>query len=453
MALLSTEQADIEKALSAALRDISHTNPFRLKAGLRILLTTNIETFESVCSPSVQKDLKVFKELLTHPETLAPHSSQENITEILNFIKHYALSNLHLLDSRTAILPNTVMVQKSIMEGERLKSVVHSSALRNVVMSAHYFDLLEKKFSEEGIPKERIESMVKDAKIYTHELHKAVLEGNISKVLKCVSVHGVDVNFPNEQGMTPLHVAVQEGLTETVKILLTVPLIKLNTVNNNGWTPLHIAARLGFSDIAEALLAIPSIDPNVVNSDGWSALHWAAWHGFTETVTVLLAVPQINLNLKDRHDTSPLHLAARNGHPDIISVLLSAMSIDINILDDERHTPLHLATIYNHEAAVNVLLKDARIEVNFADMDGLTSLHWAARNGHVEILHDLLTHRHINADCLDNNSMTPLEWAIRNAHAPLIKILKPYTSKNKASYSFLHKLLKIFRSISKHKNN
>ncbi|HRA42079.1 MAG TPA: ankyrin repeat domain-containing protein [Gammaproteobacteria bacterium] len=447
MAILPAEQAEIEKTLSNALRDISHANPFRLKAGLRILTTTNIETFQNVCSPAVQEDLKVFKKLLTNPETLAPKStlSESNKADTLSFIKHYILSNLHLLDSRTAILPNTFMVQKSIMEGEHLKSVVHSSALRNVIMSAHYFDSLEKKFSEEGISKERIEPMVKNAKIYTHELHKAVLEGNISRLLKCVAVHGVDINFPNEQGMTPLHIAVQEGLTETVKILLTVPLIKLTAINNNGWTPLHIAARLGFSDIADALLTMPTIDPNAVNSDGWSALHWAAWHGFTETVTVLLAAPGINLNLKDRNDTSPLHLAARNGDPDVISVLLSAQGIDLNILDNEQHTPLHLAAIYNHEAAIKVLLKDAHIEVNLADMDGLTPLHWAARNGHLEILNDMLVHPDIIVDCMDNNFMIPMEWATRNGHISITKILKPYTTKHTAIYSFFNKLLMILR--------
>lgn len=443
MAILPAEQTDIEKAISDALSDISHTNAYRLKAGLRILMTTNIETFENICSPGVQQDLNKFKKLLTNPEMLAPNStkSEGNKLDTLQFIKQYTLDNLHLLDTRTSILPNTVMVQKSIMEGERLKSVVHSSALRNVVMSAHYFDDLEKKFLAEGIPKDRIEPMVQNAKVYTHELHKAVLEGNITNVLKCVSVHGVDVNFPNEQGMTPLHVAVRDGLTETVKILLTVPPIKINIVSNNGWTPLHMAARLGFSDIASALLAMPNIDPNAVNSDGWSALHWAAWHGFTETVTVLLAKPEIKVNLKDRNDTTPLHLAARNGHPDVISVLLSVPSIQVNILDNEQHTPLHLATIYNHENAVKVLLRHYDIAVNLNDMDGLTPLHWAARNGNIEILNALLLHPGIVIDSLDNNFMTPLEWALRNGHIPVIKILKPYTRQNNPRFPFLNKLL------------
>jgi ankyrin repeat protein len=423
MAMLPAEKVDIEKTITKALQDVSHANSFRLKAGLRILMTTNLETFENICSPTVQKDLTIFKKLLSNPETLAPNSTQseENKTDTLNFIKHYTLRHLHLLDSRTSILPNTFMVQKSIMEGERLKSVVHSSSLRNVVMNAHYFDSLEKKMSAEGIAKDQLESMINLAKTYTYKLHKAVLEGNISMVLKCVSIHGVDVNFPNEQGMTPLHVAVRDGLTETVKILLTVPDINVNRVSNNGWTPLHIAARLGHADIADALLTMPSIDPNLVNSDGWSALHWAAWHGCTEVVTVLLAVPSIKINPIDGNNTSPLHLAARNGHADIISILVSLPEILVNALDNEQRTALHLATIYNHEAAVIALLHSQQIDVNLADRDNLTPLQWAARNGQVEILNVLLARPDTVLGNMDGHFMIPNS---------IIKILKQHPKAN-----------------------
>lgn len=436
MAILLTEKADIEKTINSALQDVSHANSFRLKAGLRILMTTNIDTFENICSPPVQEDLMIFKKLLSNPETLAPSSTQsgENKNDALNFIKHYTLRHLHLLDARTSILPNTSMIQKSIMEGERLKSVVHSSALRNVVMNAHYFDSLEKKMSAEGIAKDQLEAMVNLAKTYTYKLHKAVLEGNISMVLKCVSIHGVDVNFPNEQGMTPLHVAVRDGLTETVKILLTVPDINVNRVSNNGWTPLHMAARLGHADIADALLTMPAIDPNLVNSDGWSALHWAAWHGFTEVVTVLLAAPNIKINPIDSNNTTPLHLAARNGHADIISVLLSLPEILVNTVDNEQRTPLHLATIYNHEAAVNALLRSEQIDVNLVDRDDLSALQWAARNGQVEILDALLARPNIVLGNMDGHFMIPNS---------ILKILKEHPKANK-DVSIISRLKTLF---------
>ena len=448
MAMTAADQKTIEQEINRALRDLSRTNPFRLKAGLRILMTTDLATFEKVCSTTVQQDLADFKKLITHPQGFISLSteSQTDIEEALKFIKQYTLNHFHLLDNRTAILPNTHMVKQSIMEGERLKSVVHASALRNIVTNAHYVDSLEKKFKEEGVPLEEIEHRLNKIITAIQELHKAVLEGNISQILKSLAIQDVDINYPNEQGMTPLHLATREGLTETVKLLLTVPNIRVNLVSNNGWTPLHIAARMGHADIVDALLTLPTIDPNVVNSDGWSALHWAAWHGFTDTVTVLLTAHGIKVNIADKNETTPLHLAARNGHANVITILISAVNNEPNLIDDERRSPLHLATIYNHEEAVAALLLSPKIEVNLADVDGLTALHWAARNGHMGILNRLLAHRGVLTDVLDNNGVSPLEWAIRNHHTAVIDLLQPYYANKQRKVSLLMKIFNLFKN-------
>jgi ankyrin repeat protein len=446
MPIHSTEQTEIERYITKALSDVSKTNAVRLKPGLRVLMTTNFQTFQTVCSEAVQEALKDFKKILSHPETLAPLScnTESDREDTLQFIKQFTLNNLNLLDDRTSILPNTFMVKKSIMEGERLKSVIHASALKNVITNAHYVDTLEKKFKAEGATPEQCSALAEKAIQSTHQLHKAVLEGNISTILKCLSVHGVDVNYPDEQGMTPLHLAVREELTETVKLLLTEPNININIVNNNGWTPLHIAARAGFADIVDALLTMSNIDPNSVNSDGWTALHWAAWQGSTDVVTVLLAAQNININQTDKTGMTPLHWAARNGHPDIITVLLSIPTILVNPQENEKRTPLHLAAMFSHEAAVLALLKSPKIELNLADMDGLTPLHWAARNGEEGILKALLAKKDIISDVLDNNSMTPLDWAKRNGHAAIIRLLSP-TPKQIRRLNFWESLLHLFK--------
>ncbi len=225
MAFIASEQAEIESIIINALRDVSRANPYSLKAGLRILMTTDLQTFVSVCSTEVQQKLSDFITLLENPATIAPQStkSEADRNEVAQFIKQVTLKNLHLLDNRTAILPNTYMVQKSIMEGERLKSVVHTSALRNIVTNANYFEMLEKKFKDEGKSADQIHVMIKKAVQSTENLHKAVREGNISEVLVSLAVHGVDINYPDELGLTPIHIATRAGLTETFKLLLTVP--------------------------------------------------------------------------------------------------------------------------------------------------------------------------------------------------------------------------------------
>lgn len=442
MPINPTKQTEIERTITKALSDVSKTNAVRLKSGLRVLMTTNFQTFETVCSDAVQEALKDFKVLLSLASSAEGSESERE--ETIQFIKQFTLNNLNLLDDRTSILPNTFMVKKSIMEGERLKSVIHASALKNVITNAHYVDALEKKFKAEGATPEQSSERAEKAIQSTRELHKAVLEGNISKILQCLSVHGVDVNYPDEQGMTPLHIAARDGLTETVKLLLTVPNININAINNNGWSPLHIAARAGFADIVDALLTMSNIDPNSVNSDGWTALHWAAWQGSTDVVTVLLAAHHINVNQTDKTGMTPLHWAARNGHPDIISVLLSVPSILVNPVENEKRTPLHLAAMFNHESAVLALLRAKGIELNLADMDGLTPLHWAARNGQEGILKALLAKKDIMIDVLDNNSMTPLDWARRNAHTTIIRLLSP-TQKQSRPPNFWESLLHFFK--------
>jgi ankyrin repeat protein len=426
MSILSSEKTAIEQAIHQALRDVSRPNPNRLKAGLRILLTTDLNTFETVCSKTVQNELSDFNRFLKNPEILAPLSCREesSIQEVVSFIKQYILDNLQQLDNRTAILLNTFMVQKSIVEGEHLKSVIHSSALHNVVTQANHFDSLRKQLQENRVSAEKIEKIVANAVRYTKDLHQAVLEGNISDILQCLSHHGVDINLPDEQGMTVLHVAAREGLIEITKLLLTVPNIRLNPVSNNGWTPLHVAARSGYADIVDALLAMPNINPNMVNSDGWSALHWAAWHGFPETVTVLLAAEDININLPDKNQTTPLHLAARNGHSDVTRLLLSRREIEINVSDNEQRTALHLVAMYNHESAARVLLSSNFLELNCKDIDGLTSLHWAARHGYMHILKALLAHPDISIKERDNSGLTPLDWALRNGHQTALLCLE-----------------------------
>ena len=50
MAITTEERIIIEQFLSRALRDVSRPNPYHLKAGIRILLATDIKTFEQICS-------------------------------------------------------------------------------------------------------------------------------------------------------------------------------------------------------------------------------------------------------------------------------------------------------------------------------------------------------------------------------------------------------------------
>lgn len=421
------EQEAIETTLKRLLTDLSKTNAVRVKAALRILMTTDQTTFENICSLSTQEELKDFVALLKHPETIAPKtaSTPSGLEAVVKFIKDYTLTHLFFIDYRTSILPNTYMVTKSLLEGERLKSVIYASALRNVVSATHFVDSIEKHFRNEGLSGPALNEAIKRATEATANLHNFVIEGNIIAVERELKVPGIDVNHPNPEGLPLLHLATREGHTDIVALLLNVPGIKINMGSNSGWTALQLAARLGELQIVELLVHNKDCNVNIANSDGWTALHWAAWHGHTEIVIVLLEVPNIQINPRDKTKTTPLHWAARNGNGDIVSVFLAHKETEVNPQDNEQRTPLHYAVQYDHSSATAAFLLSPNIDVNIQDMDGLTPLHWAARNGRLDTVTLLLDVPNIKTNIRDHSGYIAQDWAKMYEYKEIIPLLEP----------------------------
>jgi ankyrin repeat protein len=415
----------IREMLSRLLKDLTRPNGVRIKAGLQILMTATLPHFETIVSKNIQEELSDFKALLEHPETIAPLActAEPGKTSVIQYIKTFVVNNLFLLDGRTSILPNVDTVARSVMGGERLKSVVHTSALRNVTTAANFVDILEKKFKSEGYTGDALDTLIQNATLNMTQLQTAVLEGNLERVKKKLETQTLDINLPSPDGLSLLHVATCQGHTKIVELLAAIPGVNANLVNNNGWTALHFAARLGLADIVKILIKIPGIQINLVNSDGWTPLHWAAWHGHTSVITALMSSEGLNVNPHDSSQCTPLHWAARNGHADVIAILLSIPGIEANGLDIESKTPLHYAINYDHISAVSSLLTAPRLNINIQDINGLTPLHWAARGGQLEMVNLLLSIPGIRMDLLDLNNMDPADWAKRNRHNELVPLL------------------------------
>lgn len=469
------ELSAIEDFISGTLRDCTFPNIIRLKAGLRILMTTNQNAFETVCSSEVQQELSPISNLLHHPESLAPQYCQtlEGRKTIIEHIKKFTLENLNLFDERITILPKASMVEKNIEGGERLKSVIHATAIRNVITAASFTDEIEKKFKAEGLADKALEEAVRTATNAMARLHRAAIDGDMDVFKKELYTRGVDINLANPDGLTLLHVAAREAHAEMVKMLLADPNIKVNRVSSNGWSALHIAARMGHEEIVSLLLNTPGIDVNMVNSDGWTALHWSAWHGHDNIVLLLVTVPQIDVNRIDKSKSTALHWAARNGHSEVVNILVrlaspknintdhlyvgdmpvaelgegplttssKIISLNVNPIDIEGKTPLYYAVQFDHFAATAALLAAPGIDVNIQDMDGLTALHWAARNGSIELVNLLLGAPFLRKDLVDHNQMTAADWAERNGYPDLVPLLSPGHKKLKWLPEFIHKFL------------
>ncbi len=436
-AIYPEELSAIEEFIAKSLRDCTAPNVIRLKAGLRILMTTDQKTFELVCSTEVQEELQEIANLLQHPDTLAPKSSStpEGRKAIIEHIQKFSLDNVHLFDERITILPKASMVERNIENKERLKSVIHTTAIRNVITAAAFVDVLEKKFRSEGLTGTELDEAIETTSNAMERLHTAATNGDIVEFKKYLAIEGVDVNLANPDGLTLLHVATREAHVEIVELLLQIPALKVNRVSNNGWSALHLAARMGHEQIVALLMEAPGIDINLVNSDGFSALHWAAWHGHERIVLLLLSSPQIIVNQTDASGDTALHWAARNGHNEVVSLLIAynaekeiyrgQAAIDLNPIDIEGKTPLYYAAQFDHLAAVAALAAAPGIDPNIQDMDGFTALHWAARNGSIAIAELLLAVPGIRNDLLDHNNMTAADWAEYVGHIELVALLQP----------------------------
>jgi len=103
---------------------------------------------------------------------------------------------------------------------------------------------------------------------------------------------GVDINYRNAQGWTPLASAVFWGRRDLVECILRTPhitskiKIQLNVQDAKGRTPLHIAARKGHDDLVRQLCnAKANVDAQ--DLEGWTPLHHAVFSSHSECVVEL----------------------------------------------------------------------------------------------------------------------------------------------------------------------
>lgn len=81
-------------------------------------------------------------------------------------------------------------------------------------------------------------------------------------------VNKADVNYADENLMTPLHWAVKSNSIECVERLLQEKNIAVNRQDIVKWTPLHYAVYLKFQDIVSVLLQVKQINLTLVNNQG-----------------------------------------------------------------------------------------------------------------------------------------------------------------------------------------
>ena len=151
------------------------------------------------------------------------------------------------------------------------------------------------------------------------------------KIMKLLIDKGIDVNFQNVQGVSPLMVACGWGVipksTQRARLLLEKG-AKVELQNKQGETALMFAAYRGYVDIAKLLLE-KGANVNAKNSAGRTPLMIAS--------------------------TAVVDLKGINGDFARVVKLLIEKGADVNAMDNEKNSALSLATRYERKETIALL--------------------------------------------------------------------------------------------------
>ena len=173
--------------------------------------------------------------------------------------------------------------------------------------------------------------------------------------------------------------AVRTGRIEEVSKLIRCPGVDINYKDIHGWTPLVSASFNGYLNIVDLLKNDPRIKVRQPGSVGFSPLFWASQQGHVEVVKTLLSHPDININIAECNRTSsPLYEACRFGNIEVVKVLLADPRVDPNqLVGSSLSTAIHTAAYWGKLDVVKILLRCPKVELGIKDTDGKDELDYA----------------------------------------------------------------------------
>lgn len=155
--------------------------------------------------------------------------------------------------------------------------------------------------------------------------------------------------------LSSIHIAAMKGCTDLVDYLVYLG-IDVNFTNNKGDTPVLWAARWNHLDTARSLIR-RGADLQHQNDKGSSPLYWAVRYGFKEMVELLITEGKADVHQQRKLGLfSPIVLASALGHAEITEVLLQN-GANVNIKVSSGFTPLHYAAMEGNTETARVLIR------------------------------------------------------------------------------------------------
>lgn len=156
-------------------------------------------------------------------------------------------------------------------------------------------------------------------------LHVSILN-NQTKLLRIFLNMGVDVNYLDAFGQTPLHYAVQQGSEDSVRDLVESICINLNELNDDGLTPLHLAIASSNLEIIQTLIQAGANIQKKSPLTGNNVLHFAVeMEDFNmDIIKCLIQADETLLHHENNSRMNALQLASNLNQPEALIQYLAS---------------------------------------------------------------------------------------------------------------------------------
>ena len=158
---------------------------------------------------------------------------------------------------------------------------------------------------------------VRSAKETAKELYKAIEVGELEDA-KRLQI-GLDINFQDRNGITPLYLSVFYNRPKLV-IYFLLNNADINLADNDGLAPLHVAGLENLPKMV-GLLLDNGAEINASDRDGYTPLHIAIdQNSFNAANELLAAGAKVNSRAEWKH--TPLHTSVATGNIKIVEKML-----------------------------------------------------------------------------------------------------------------------------------
>ena len=254
-------------------------------------------------------------------------------------------------------------------------------------------------------------------------LHFAAQCGQ-TDMIEMFAERGLDVNFSDKQGITPLYSAAVSDQPGAIRTLLRLGgRESMTKLVKDGGTPLHVAVGKGHKDVVSLLLdeGCPS---NIVDDNGCGLVHFAAQFGQIGMIK-MLAGQELDVNVVDNKGRTPLHFAVVNEQLEAVRTLLRLGGRkSMTAVAGTSGTPLHQAVKQGFKDIASLLLKEG-CPIDVVDGIGASLLHIASQYGQTELI-EMLAEQGLDvniANELDHDGVTPLHMAARFEQIEAVRTL------------------------------